>query len=86
MCRSIKTLRPPYLESATADDAYAAALQYVRKISGFRKPARVNEAVFQRAVEDIAAASMRLLEGLVVRPAPAGPAAGELEMGTDTRV
>jgi len=42
MCRSIKTLRPPYADDVTEDDMRAAALQYVRKISGMRSPAKVN--------------------------------------------
>lgn len=67
MCRSIKTLRPPYLEDATAEDARAAALQYVRKVSGFRTPASHNAEVFEAAVERISLATQELLEGLVVR-------------------
>jgi hypothetical protein len=67
MCRSIKTLRPPYLEERTDDDARAAALQYVRKVSGFRAPAAHNADVFERAVDEITAATTRLLDGLVVR-------------------
>ena len=67
MCRSIKTLRS-YDEPATTDDVEAAALQYVRKISGYRKPSRANEEVFDAAVDEIAAATRRLLEGLVVLP------------------
>ncbi|HEY0718246.1 MAG TPA: DUF2277 family protein, partial [Streptosporangiaceae bacterium] len=46
MCRSIKTLREPYTEQATVDDMHAAALQYVRKVSGFRTPAAHNAAAF----------------------------------------
>lgn len=69
MCRSIKPLRHPFA-AATADDARAAALQYVRKISGYHTPSRANEEAFGRAVEEIAATSMRLLERLVVRGAP----------------
>ncbi|MGW0116900.1 DUF2277 domain-containing protein [Streptomyces sp. NPDC003327] len=70
MCRSIKTLRPPALpEEATQDDIHAAALQYVRKVSGFRAPAAHNREVFDRAVEEIAAATARLLDGLEVRGA-----------------
>ena len=76
MCRSIKTLRPPYLEAATDDDVRAAALQFVRKISGFRKPAKVNEEVFNQAVADVAAASMHLLRHLVVREGPRSAAQG----------
>jgi len=65
MCRSIKRLR----EGATTApqvEIEAAALQYVRKISGFAKPASHNEGVFEVAVTEIAAASQRLLEGLEV--------------------
>ena len=68
MCRSIKTLRPPYAEVVTDDDVRAAALQYVRKISGFRAPAARNAAAFDAAVEEIAAATTRLLDSLQVRP------------------
>ncbi|MGW1914233.1 DUF2277 domain-containing protein [Streptomyces sp. NPDC002076] len=68
MCRSIKTLRPPVLpEEATEEDIHAAALQYVRKISGFRAPAAHNREVFDRAVAAVAAATAELLGGLEVR-------------------
>lgn len=67
MCRSIKTLRPPYAEDVTSDDVHAAALQYVRKISGFRAPAAHNREAFDEAVEAVAAATVRLLDQLVVR-------------------
>jgi hypothetical protein len=63
MCRSIRTLYnfdPP----ATEEEILAASLQYVRKISGFRKPSRANEAAFQAAVEEIARISGRLLGSL----------------------
>lgn len=75
MCRSIKTLRPPVLsEEATEDDIRAAALQYVRKVSGFRAPAAHNREVFDRAVDAVARATADLLAGLEVRgqkaPAP----------------
>ncbi|MGH3098940.1 MAG: DUF2277 domain-containing protein [Streptosporangiales bacterium] len=70
MCRSIKTLRPPYTETVTGDDVHAAALQYVRKISGFRAPAAHNAEAFERAVETIATATQELLDGLVVRGTP----------------
>ncbi|MBT2429162.1 DUF2277 domain-containing protein [Streptomyces sp. ISL-112] len=70
MCRSIKTLRPPALpEEATEEDMRAAALQYVRKVSGFRAPAAHNREVFDRAVDEITEATMKLLEGLEVRGA-----------------
>ena len=68
MCRSIKTLRgaePP----ATEDEMRAAALQFVRKISGYRKPSMMNQEVFDRAVEEITESSRRLLDGLVVKQA-----------------
>jgi hypothetical protein len=67
MCRSIKTLRPPYAEVVTDEDMRAAALQYVRKISGFRAPAAKNAAAFEAAVDEIAAATARLLASLEVR-------------------
>jgi hypothetical protein len=68
MCRSIKTLRPPYAEAVTDQDMRAAALQYVRKISGFRTPAARNATAFDAAVEEIAAATARLLGSLEVHP------------------
>lgn len=68
MCRSIKTLRPPFEEAVTDEDIRAAALQYVRKISGFRKPSQANEKAFEAAVRQIASASHRLLDALVVTP------------------
>ena len=69
MCRSIKTLRPPYAEQVTDADIRAAALQYVRKISGFRTPAGHNAAAFEEAVAEVTAASARLLAALEVRGA-----------------
>ena len=69
MCRNIRTLHnfePP----ATEDEVRAAALQYVRKISGFNKPSTVNEEAFQRAVEDVAAVSARLLGQLETNAPP----------------
>lgn len=68
MCRSIKTLRPPYVEQASDDDTRAAALQYVRKVSGMRKPARANAAVFEQAVDAVATVTRELLDQLEVRP------------------
>ena len=62
MCRSIKTLRTEAV--VTDDDTRAAALQYVRKISGYRKPSKANEAVFETAVDEITAATARLLADL----------------------
>ncbi|MBT2414587.1 DUF2277 domain-containing protein [Streptomyces sp. ISL-12] len=68
MCRSIKTLRPPVLaEQATDGEIRAAALQYVRKVSGFRAPAAHNQEVFDRAVDAVAEATAELLAGLEVR-------------------
>ena len=67
MCRSIKTLRPPYAEQVTEDDIRAAALQYVRKISGFRAPAGHNAEAFGQAVNAVAAATATLLDHLQVR-------------------
>ncbi|RFU42730.1 DUF2277 domain-containing protein [Actinomadura logoneensis] len=69
MCRSIKTLRPPYAEDVSEDDVRAAALQYVRKISGFRAPAAHNAEAFDRAVEEITRASAALLDSLEIRGA-----------------
>jgi hypothetical protein len=69
MCRNIHTLfnyEPP----ATDEEVRAAALQYVRKISGFTKPSRANEEAFARAVDEVAAASTRLLDALVTSAAP----------------
>lgn len=70
MCRSIKTLRPPYTEQVVDADIRAAALQYVRKISGFRKPAGHNAEAFDLAVDRVALATAELLETLEVRGAP----------------
>ncbi|MGW1072669.1 DUF2277 domain-containing protein [Streptomyces sp. NPDC002537] len=67
MCRSIKTLRPPVTPEVHAEDIHAAALQYVRKVSGFRAPAAHNRAVFDEAVEAVATATRQLLDGLEVR-------------------
>ena len=63
MCRSIKTLRRPD-SSATDEEVAAAALQFVRKISGYRRPSQVNAEAFQMAVDAIAEASQRLLRSL----------------------
>lgn len=69
MCRNIKTLynfAPP----ATEDEIHAAALQFVRKISGFNKPSKANEAAFFAAVDEIAAAASRLLNALETNAPP----------------
>ena len=73
MCRSIKTLRPPYTDDPTSDDVRAAALQYVRKIAGMRAPSSANVAAFDAAVDEVAVATERLLGALVVRPQRARP-------------
>lgn len=66
MCRSIKTLRNPEIVIAD-EEIEAAALQFVRKISGFRQPSLANEKTFNRAVREISRSSRKLLDGLVVR-------------------
>jgi hypothetical protein len=69
MCRNIKMLfnfDPP----VTDEEARAASLQYVRKVSGFNKPSKANEAAFSAAVDEIAAASMRLLSQLETQAPP----------------
>ena len=69
MCRNIRTLfnfEPP----ATEDEVRAAALQFVRKLSGYTRPAKVNEAAFNRAIDEIAAASTRLLSSLETASPP----------------
>ncbi|HEX6654670.1 MAG TPA: DUF2277 domain-containing protein [Candidatus Limnocylindria bacterium] len=63
MCRSIKTLRTLDVP-ATDDEVHAAALQFVRKVSGYRKPSPANEAAFNAAVDEIAHASRHLLEAV----------------------
>jgi hypothetical protein len=67
MCRSIKTLREPYASDVTDDDVRAAALQYVRKISGFRAPSARNAEAFERAVDAISAATRTLLDDLELK-------------------
>ena len=69
MCRNIHTLYN-YEPPATNEEIRNASLQYVRKISGFTKPSQANEAAFARAVDEIAAATTRLLEQLVTSAAP----------------
>ena len=69
MCRNIRILHnfePP----TTEDEVRAAALQYVRKVSGMQKPSRANEAAYQRAVDEVAATTTRLLDGLVAVTPP----------------
>lgn len=69
MCRNIRVLynfEPP----ATDDEIRAASLQFVRKVSGFTHPSQANEAAFERAVDEVASASRRLLAALVTSAAP----------------
>jgi hypothetical protein len=66
MCRSIKTLRNAEIP-ATEDEIRAAALQFVRKVSGYRKPSKVNEAAFERAVDEVAEATTKLLESISIK-------------------
>jgi hypothetical protein len=61
MCRSIKTLRNAEVP-ATEEEIRAAALQFVRKVSGYRKPSKVNEVAFERAVDEVAEATRKMLE------------------------
>lgn len=72
MCRSIKVLRGPDTH-ATSPEISAAALQFVRKVSGYRKPSKGNQEAFEAAVQQIAAATERLLETLNDRRRPAAP-------------
>ncbi|WP_422738909.1 DUF2277 family protein [Micromonospora sp. WMMD729] len=84
MCRSIKTLREPFTPQVTDADIEAAALQYVRKISGFRAPAAHNAAAFDAAVAAVTEATRTLLDHLVVRGgsnAADRPAAATTERG-----
>ena len=67
MCRSIKTLRTVE-GGATDDEIHAAALQFVRKISGYRQPSKTNQEVFDRAVDEVADVTRSLLETLVIGP------------------
>lgn len=64
MCRSIKTLRSD--EPATDEEIHAAALQFVRKVSGYRQPSKRNAQAFDRAVDEVASASKRLLDSVTV--------------------
>jgi hypothetical protein len=69
MCRNIKTLfnfDPP----ATEDEVRAASLQFVRKLSGFNKPSKANEAAFAKAIDDVAAVALILLDSLVTNAEP----------------
>ena len=67
MCRSIKTLRPPVVEQVTDTEVREAALQYVRKVSGYRVPSKANSDVFEEAVTAVERATQHLLDGLTYR-------------------
>jgi hypothetical protein len=69
MCRNIRTLHN-YEPPTTEDEIRAAALQYVRKVSGMQKPSRANEGVFERAVDEVARATEELLAELVTSASP----------------
>ena len=69
MCRNIRTLHN-YEPPASVDEVQAAALQYVRKVSGSTKPSQANEQAFARAVAEVAATTQRLLDSLVTTAAP----------------
>jgi hypothetical protein len=69
MCRSIKTLHN-FTPPATDDEIRASSLQFVRKLSGFTRPSRANQAVFDRAVDEVTRAAGALLDGLVTSAAP----------------
>jgi len=69
MCRSIKTLHN-FTPPATDEEIRASSLQFVRKLSGFTKPSKTNEAVFTRAVDEVANAARALIDGLVTTALP----------------
>ena len=69
MCRNIKTLHN-FEPSATNGEIRASSLQFVRKLSGFTKPSKANEAAFNRAIDDVAHAAQHLLDALVTNAAP----------------
>jgi hypothetical protein len=77
MCRSIKVLRRP-AEPVAPDDISAAALQFVRKVSGYHKPSKMNQAAFDAAVREIAGATNRLLESLAQPDRRAGDRAAQV--------
>ena len=66
MCRSIKTLRNTEIP-ATEEEIRAAALQFVRKVSGYRKPSKANEEAFELAIEEIAKSTQKLLGGILIK-------------------
>ena len=66
MCRSIKQLRNTEIP-ATEEEVRAAALQFVRKVSGYRKPSKANEAAFEQAVDEVAEATQKLINSLSIK-------------------
>jgi hypothetical protein len=83
MCRSIKTLRSPD-HPATEQEINEAALQFVRKVSGYRKPSRSNQAAFEAAVHQVALTTRELLNNLV-QPAEAYQLQGKLKIDPQDR-
>ncbi len=69
MCRAIKTLHN-FAPPATEEEIRASSLQFVRKLSGFNRPSKANEAAFERAVEEVARAARTLIDGLVTTAPP----------------
>ena len=69
MCRSIKTLHN-FTPPATNEEIRASSLQFVRKLSGFSKPSKSNEAVFARAIDEVANAARKLIDGLMTNAPP----------------
>ena len=90
MCRSIKTLHN-FAPPATEEEIRASSLQFVRKLSGFTRPSKANQVVFDRAVDQVARAARELLDGLVTSAAPrdrvaeASKARAEQRVGTARR-
>ncbi|MGE5377030.1 MAG: DUF2277 domain-containing protein [Bacteroidota bacterium] len=85
MCRSIKQLRNAEIP-ATDEEIHAAALQFVRKVSGYRKPSKSNEDAFEKAVNDVAEVTRRLLGELKQTHFPASSIQVEAITGTDPPV
>ena len=85
MCRSIKTLhnfKPP----ASDDEIRASSLQFIRKVSGFSRPSKANEAAFNRAVDSVDSMVHELLDALVTRAPPRGREAGAAKVRARTKV
>ena len=84
MCRSIKQLRNP-VQPPTDAEIDAAALQFVRKVSGYRTPSAANQLAFDTAVAEIAGATRRLLDSLVIRPQASAPLPPVSAIASSTR-